>query len=1256
MSKFIRLVQPPYYFVQYDIIYRKIDSKRQAYKVENSYCIVPTSSAAFWQLADYIDLSSEAKEIFLGSFIEKVYIDSNQGKWDIRLKVPQLLDSGSLDLISRKICSGCKLRQVQITQYLDNPQLTQQIKQAVFNYIHEHYLVNMPKSVLSDIYVQLPDVHIIVIGEITLDLFRQPEIKRNLEQYLLDHFAYKTKIFFRKSLDNIKPLHAVELSCTKPKHTPQTQSELRSVPTPVSNILWGRMVKGEVKNIADINQEENKLIVIGRICNFKQTELRTKRILVSFDVVDNTDGLSCKIFFKDAQEFQTTGNKITDGVFAQVCGNVAPDKFAGQELVMNVLGIKALPEEFRMDNAPEKRVELHLHTRMSSMDSLLSVSKMIKSLSRWKHTAVAVTDHGVVQAFPETYLAAAKAGIKLIYGMEGYLIDENNPDRTFHIILLVKDQVGLKNLYQLVTLSHLKHFYKRPRLPREAIIAHREGLIIGSACEAGELYRAILNKVSEEQLLQIADFYDYLEIQPIANNSFLIRKGLVADENELRSINKYIYELGQKLHKAVVATCDVHFLNPEDEVYRRILMAGQGYEDADLQPPLYLRTTEEMLAEFAYLGERIAKEVVIDNPQQIAAQTQSFKPLPDELYPPKIEGAEETVRNMAETEMNNLYAYQGQVPQYIVDRLEMELHSIISNGFAVLYLTAQKLVKKSLDDGYLVGSRGSVGSSFVATMMQITEVNPLLPHWRCPDCKFSEFIEDASVASGFDLPPKDCPHCGAAMVRDGHNIPFAVFLGFHGDKVPDIDLNFSGEYQPKAHKYTEELFGKDNVFRAGTISTLADKTAYGFVKKYHEGRQINVREAKINALVAGCTGVKRTTGQHPGGVMVVPRDVDIHLFTPLQHPADDRTSDVITTHFDYHSINDRLVKLDILGHDDPTVIRMLEDLTGLNARLIPINDEKTMSLFSNCEALGINEQELGSTVGTFGIPEFGTKFVRQMLEDIKPSKFSELVRVSGFSHGTDVWLNNAQDIIRNGVADVSETISARDDIMVYLINKGLEPSHAFKIMESVRKGKGVSDEQAKEMLANNVPDWYLASCRKIKYMFPRAHAVAYVIMAYRIAYCKVYYPLAFYAAYFSIRGTEFDSELITNGREVLKAHMRNIENKGNEASTKEKNLFTIMELALEMLLRGYDFLKVDLYKSAANRFQIVDNKLLPPLSTIQGLGGSAADSIVKAREHGDFTSKQNLAQRARVSKSVIDKLVEYGAVGELPDTDQITLF
>ncbi|NLT96032.1 MAG: PolC-type DNA polymerase III, partial [Clostridia bacterium] len=872
---------------------------------------------------------------------------------------------------------------------------------------------------------------------------------------------------------------------------------------------------------------------------------------------------------------------------------------------------------------------------------------------------IAVTDHGVVQAFPEAYEAGKKYNIKIIYGMEAYIYDDEEKHQgktpTYHCLLLVKNAQGLKNLYKLVTESHLNYFSRVPRIPKNLLAQKRSGLFVGTACEAGELIRKYLESKGEKELLKkIAQFYDFIEIQPVGNNEFMVRNGIVSSKDDLIKLNQDLYNLGRELNKMVVATGDVHFANPEDEVFRRILMAGKGFSDADQQGPLYFKTTDEMLEEFAYLGETGAKEVVIENPQIIADQVENIKPIPDEFYPPVIPGAEEEIINLTYSTAHKLYG--PKLPEIVEARIKKELDSIINNGFAVLYLIAHKLVKKSNEDGYLVGSRGSVGSSFVATMTGITEVNPLPPHYRCPKCFYTQFVTDGSYGSGADLPDKLCPQCGQPLVKDGHDIPFEVFLGFKGDKVPDIDLNFSGEYQPRAHKYTEELFGKDNVFRAGTISTIAERTAYGFVKNYLDEHKQVKRLAEINRLVIGCSGVKKTTGQHPGGLMVVPKGIDVHDFTPLQRPADDIKSDTITTHFDYHSISSRLVKLDILGHDDPTVIKMLEDLTGVDARQISLDDPLTLSLFSSTEALQVDPEELGSTVGTYGIPEFGTKFVRQMLEDTKPKTFSELVRISGFSHGTDVWLNNAQDLIKSGTAKLSEAISARDDIMTFLIQKGVEPSIAFKIMESVRKGKGVSPEMESIMLENGVPQWYVESCKKIKYMFPKAHAVAYVMMAFRIAYFKINYPLAFYATFFTVRADEFDAELVTKGVNEVKRTISYIQEKGNSASAKESKLLTILEVALEMYLRGFTFQKVSLEKSAAQEFIISGNSLIPPFAGLQGVGVTAAENIIKAREEYYFTSIEDLRIRAKLSKTVIETLEKHGCLTNLPETDQLALF
>lgn len=1015
--------------------------------------------------------------------------------------------------------------------------------------------------------------------------------------------------------------------------------------------LLGKEIKDEVTSITAIQDEENRVVIHGRVINWEARELKSGRTLFMWDITDGSDSITVKVFSDEKDRDRLAG--IGKGQWLLVRGPVQYDRYT-QELTLMARDINVAPPLLREDRAPVKRVELHLHTKMSALDGMVDTAEAIKTAARWGHPAIAITDHGVVQAFPDAFEAGKKYGIKVIYGVEGYLYEgTQQKENYYHIVILAKNREGLENLYRLITLSHLEHFYRKPRIPRYALEELREGLVLGTACEAGELIQAYLKGASREELCRIAQFYDYIEIQPTGNNQFLINKGTVQSLSDLQDMNRELVELGRQLGKPIIATGDVHFLNPEDAIFRRILQAGQNYEDQG-QAPLFLRTTEEMLAEFAYLGEETAYQVVVENPCHLAEQIEDLTPLPDGLFAPEIPGAEEQVTNMCLEQARKMYG--DPLPEIVEARLDKELNSIITNGFAVLYLIAHKLVKKSNEDGYLVGSRGSVGSSLVATFCGITEVNPLPPHYRCSRCCHSEFITDGSYNSGADLPDKVCPKCHFPMAKDGHDIPFETFLGFKGDKVPDIDLNFSGEYQANARKYTEILFGKEYVFRAGTIATIAEKTAFGFVKKYLEQEKMIKRNAEIGRLVQGCTGVKRTTGQHPGGLMVVPKSMDIHRFTPLQRPADDPKSGTITTHFDYHAISSRLVKLDILGHDDPTVIKMLEDLTGVDARSIPLDDEATLSLFSGIEVLGVTEEEIRSPVGTYGIPEFGTRFVRQMLVDTKPQKFSDLVRISGFSHGTDVWLNNAQELIKSGTAQLSEAISTRDDIMIYLMYKGMPPDLSFKIMEDVRKGKGVKPEYEQEMRSHGVPEWYISSCKKIKYMFPKAHAVAYVTMAFRIAYFKINYPLAFYASFFTVRADDFDAQLIVRGKDAVLRAIEEIEKKGNEASAKEKSLLTILEVALEMMARGYRFTPVDLSKSDAARFIITDDGLLPPLASLQGIGKTAAQNIVEARKERPFTSVEDLKYRGKATKTVIEVLEAHGALRGLAPTDQLCLF
>ncbi|MEG2412361.1 MAG: PolC-type DNA polymerase III [Clostridium sp.] len=1220
-----------------------------------------------------------------------------------------------------------------------------------------------------------------------------------------------------------------------------------------ANVVYGnRNINEEVTEIKELNMGSGKVAISGDIFKVNVFEARSGKIYPSIYVTDYTSSITVKIYPKNNEEVEKLLEELKVGVCCKVYGEVEIDRFS-KDLVLNAKSIVKLKASERMDGSEDKRIELHAHTTMSSMDGIVSASKLIAKAAKWGHKAIAITDHGVAQAFPEAMDAGKKHNIKIIYGIEGYLVNDGvaigtgckgknfqdtyvvfdiettgfsssqdsiieigavkieggqivdsfneliNPKipipykiteltginnnmvkdsrtinevlpsfldfvqnavvvahnaefdtgfiktncrrlgltfkngvidtlplarflfpqlkkhklnvicdhlnislenhhravddakatgdillkcfellgemeltnmdlvnkeylksfdikkaQTNHVIILAKNQCGLKNLYKLISNSNLDYYYRRPRLPKSVIEEYRDGLIIGSACEAGEVFKGILGGKSFEDMEHIVEFYDYLEIQPVGNNEFLIRKNMVKDEEGLRELNRKICELGDFYNKKVVATGDVHFLDPKDEVYRRILMAGKGFDDADSQPPLYLKTTTEMLREFAYLGDRKAMEVVVTNPQYIESQVEVVKPIPDETYAPKIEGAEDEIRNMTLNKVRSIYG--DNLPEVIQKRLDKELNSIINNGYAVLYLIAQKLVAKSISDGYIVGSRGSVGSSFVATMTDITEVNGLPPHYVCPECKHSEFILDGSVASGVDLPDKNCEKCGAKYIKEGHDIPFETFLGFEGDKEPDIDLNFSGDNQADIHRYTEVLFGKGHTFKAGTIGTIADKTAYGYVKKYLDERSIDTTNAEIERLTIGCTGVKRTSGQHPGGIMVVPADNEIFNFCPIQHPADDPTSDIITTHFDYHSISGRLLKLDILGHDDPTMLRMLQDLTGIKPQSVPLSDPKVLSLFTGTAGLGITQEQLGCEVGCYGIPEFGTKFVRQMLLDTKPKTFSDLVRISGLSHGTDVWLNNAQYYIKEGYTTLKDCISTRDDIMVYLIYKDLPPKTAFNIMEKVRKGKGVSEEYEAIMRDHNVPDWYIESCKKIKYMFPKGHAVAYVMMAIRIAYFKVHHPKAYYATYFTVRADDFDGDIVVKGEEAMKYTMDELNALGNTIGTKEKGLLTTLELCYEMYKRGIKFLSVDVYKSDPVKFTIEGDNIRIPMSGLVGVGVNAAKAIGEARKDGEFISKEDLRIRSKATKTVIEALANHGAIGNLPETNQLSLF
>jgi len=1035
------------------------------------------------------------------------------------------------------------------------------------------------------------------------------------------------------------------------------------------SVIHGKKIKENAvpSKISTLFEAEKNVTIEGIVVSAEDRITKSGKVMTSFSVCDLTDTIVCKLFSEAGKS-----PKLKAGMVVRAFGSIKFDEYA-KDMIMMVNDINKGKLKKREDKSERKRVELHAHSKMSALDGMTEISDFVKLAAYWKHKAVALTDHGVVQGFPDFYDAAKSNNIKPIFGMEGYLIDDSyaglvkgdklkvKPPAPYHIIILAVNYTGLKNLYKLVSASHIDYFYKKPRIPRTKLLELREGLILGTACEAGELIRGIVEGKTEEEIDAIVRYYDYLEIQPVKNNNFMIEKfsDKFSSVDDLKALNKKIYELGKKHGKPVCATSDMHYLNPEDAIYRKILFAGQKYEDVENSCELYFPTTDEMLEEFSYLGEDAAREVVIDNPEKISESIESLAPIPRENAFPVMEGAEEKIREMSYANAEAIYA--SPLPETVQKRLDYELNCIIKNGFATLYLIAHELVKKSLDDGYLVGSRGSVGSSLVATFTNITEVNPLPPHYICikPECRYSEFFEDSTLNSGYDLPDKNCPKCGAKLKKDGHKIPFEVFLGFEGDKTPDIDLNFSGEYQPAIHKYVEVIFGENNVFRAGTISTIADKTAFGFVKTYLEERKLTKRMAEMNRLSIGCSGVKRTTGQHPGGIMIIPKGRDVHEFTPINYPANDRSGGTITTHFDYNAIDKKLLKLDLLGHDDPTFIKMLQDLTGVNVYEIPFDDKKTLSLFSGLDALGISPEDInGIKLGTLGIPEFGTSFVRGMLEETLPTTFGELVRISGLSHGTDVWLNNAQSYIKSGDAKLSEVISVRDDIINYLIEHKMPNKASFDIMENVRKGKGLKGDMAETMKQHNIPQWYIDSCNKIKYMFPKAHAAAYVMMAFRIAYFKVNYPQAFYSTYFSTKGlSSFDAAIVLKGREYILSTMSGVLAKGKEATAKDFDLYTVLEIVLEALARGIKFHPVDIYQSHYEKFTPKDKDgLICPFSSVQGLGNVAARRIFEEAQKGPFISVEDFKDRAGVSKSVIEALDAIGSLKSLPKTDQLCFF
>ena len=1064
-------------------------------------------------------------------------------------------------------------------------------------------------------------------------------------------------------------------------------------------LFYGRKINTDVKSMISITPEDGEICCWGQVFGVEVKKINTRRgeaNIINFSFSDFTNSLGVSVF-ADPKKMDNFA-EIKNGNFLLINGIQEFDNFK-KEFVLKPTAMAVLQSYTETDDYDgEKRVELHCHTNMSEKDAVSSAESIVEQAFKWGHKAVAITDHGVVQAYPAAAGAVKKirksgGEFKLIYGVEAYFTDDTKQDisnlnakqiKRYHQIILVKNLVGLKNLYKLVSDAHINNFKGRPLTLRSKLDQLREGLIVGSACAAGELFQAIFENKPEEELLKIADYYDYLEIQPLGNNEFMVRESTMPDKKDkkgnvipnryrhvtsvevLKNYNRKIVELADKLGKPVVATGDVHFLKKSDEIIRKILMAGQGYEaeDFDFQAPLYFKTTKEMLEDFSYFGER-AKEFVIDNPRKIADMiSDDVIPVPEGNYPPVIEGSDEQLRQICWDNAHKMYGEK--VPEIVEKRLEKELNSIINNGFSIMYISAQRLVKFSEDNGYLVGSRGSVGSSFVATMAGISEVNPLAPHYVCPECQYSEFFTKGEVGSGFDLPEKNCPHCGTPLNRNGHDIPFETFLGFKGDKVPDIDLNFSDEFQTEVQKYTETLFGSENVFKAGTISTVAEKTAFGFAKAYAEKKGITLSNAELNRLAGLVEGskIKTTTGQHPAGMIVVPRSNTIYDFCPIQYPANKAETGVITTHFDFHSIHDTILKLDELGHVVPTTYKYLEEYSGIPVSQVSMSDQKVYSLFTSPEALGVTAEEIDSKTGTFCIPEFGTKFVRDMLVDCKPKKFSDLLQISGLSHGTDVYLGNAKDLIDNGTCTISEVIGTRDNIMVYLIHQGMEEGRAFKITETVRKGLVAKGKVSKEewgameddMRAVNVPEWYINSCYKIKYMFPKAHAAAYVIGALRLAWYKVYYPLEFYCAYFTARPEDVDVPTIMGGKEAVRRYLQNIKAKGKDATQKELDVYENMLIFNELLSRGVEVLPIDLKKSHAMKYLPENGKMRLPFGALSGVGEKAAYSIYEAAQKGNFISKEEFQLESGVSKTIIQNLADLGALNDLPDTNQISMF
>lgn len=1412
------------------------------------------------------------KKEYTDVFISKISINKNNGTVKFFIKAKKVLNHELLDNLKKDISEKMGYKKSDIIfilnilfnekkgikdimkRYWKNiyylikrecPSVLAYTESIEYLFLKDTLKIKAPNKIVYDrlLLKSLDEkIKLMILNELNLDvdIIFECAVKNENEESKIDSIL-------KRNEENIKKFYSkMEISEEK-----EIDDKYHVVFEKDPDIIYGDKVNANLVDICSIDKHTKTVCIQGEVFDINLRELRNGKIILNLFITDNSGAISCNINLNDMNKEEIISNTKV-GSYIKVMGDIFFNMYT-QDYDMNITGIKKAKKIERIDTSAEKRVELHLHTQMSAMDANIPIKKLISRLESWGHKAVAITDHGVVQAFPDAMNASAKSDIKVIYGVEAYLVDDNsdiiqnandldfnqrfvvfdiettgfspvndniteigavliedgkivdrfssfvNPKmdisykiqeltgitnemvadaetielvlpkfmdfaknsilvahnadfdtgfilekckkigleynhnkidtvilarilltnlrrvtldriakelnvnlsghhravndaaataeiflkfidmfkkagakklsdvnkiygkvdykkiRPTHATIYAQNQTGLKHLYQLISDSHINHFYSVPRILKSELLKRRDGLIIGTACSSGEVFNAVQRNKSFDEIEKILELYDFIEIMPIENFHYLIENGEVKDEEELKNINRELADIGEKVGKLVVATGDVHMLDEHEGIYRTILMYSQRNNGRYVKPVrLHLRTTKEMLEEFYYLGEDKAYEVVVTNSNKIADMIDKINPIPSGTYPPIIEGSENELRRMCYEKAEGIYGEP--LPEVVKSRLDRELNSIIGNGYAVMYIIASKLVAKSLSDGYLVGSRGSVGSSIAATMSDITEVNPLPAHYVCPnkDCKYSEFFAIGEWGSGVDLPDKNCPRCGEKLIKDGHDIPFEVFLGFEGDKEPDIDLNFSGIYQPTIHQYTEELFGKGYTYRAGTIGTVKEKTAFAYVKKFSEENDMNYSMADINWLSKGCTGVKRTSGQHPGGVMVVPDYKDVHDFTPIQYPANDVNSNVITTHFDYHSISGRILKLDILGHDGPTIIKMLEDMTGITITDIPLDDPETMSLFTSTKALGVEPEEIGTPVGSLAIPEFGTKFTRQMLVDTMPTTFAELVRIAGLSHGTDVWLNNAQDLVRSNIVGLKDVISTRDDIMNYLIFMGLKPKTAFTIMESVRKGKGLKPEQEKDMREKNVPDWYINSCKKIKYMFPKAHAVAYVMTSFRIAYCKINYPEAFYATYFTTKVEDFDIELMTKGIDAVKNRMDEIREKGVKATTKENSQYTLLEVVVEMYARGIELLKVDIYKSDAKEFKIAGKgKILPPMISLDGMGENAAQSIVETRDI-PFISKEDLLKRTKLSKTVLEKLSEHGSLKGLSEENQVS--